>query len=141
MLAHLIRRIAAACLAFSAALPTASAQPRGAALDVNGSVPLFCRDSSNTFQPFVGTNYGRLQEAFIRQFGWRHELRSISPSVGVLTFSADHRNPNAERIYYDVQVYNGGIALLHMHVRLRGTREDLTASRMCFQTFGIVNVQ
>lgn len=120
-------------------LPTVAT--RAQTMEVASSVPTFCRDASGTFQPLQRTDYGRLQESFQRQFGWRHTLHGTSPSMGVLEFGTDEGARPRERIYYDVQPYNGGIALLHMHIRMRGKVEDLTGSKMCWQTFAIVNVQ
>ena len=122
-------------------LPLAAYSAVAQPLQVAGSVPLFCRDASGTFQPFQRTDFGRLQESFQRQFGWKHTLRSTSSRMGVLEFGTDEGVTPRERIYYDVQVHNGGIALLHMHVRLHGKVEDLTGTKMCWQTFSIVNVQ
>ena len=68
-------------------------------------------------------------------------LRGTSLRMGILEFGTDEGVRPRERIYYDVQPYNGGIALLHMHVRMNGKVEDLTASKMCWQTFAIVNVE
>lgn len=116
---------------------TTRAQP----MQIASSVPVFCRDASGTYQPFLRTDYGRLQESFQRQFGWGHTLRGTSARMGVLEFGTDEGVRPRERIYYDVQPYDGGIALLHMHVRMSGKVEDLTGSRMCWQTFAIVNVE
>lgn len=110
-------------------------------MQIDSSVPTFCRDASGAFQPFQRTDYGRLQNSFKRQFGWGHMLRGTSSRMGTLEFGTDEGVRPRERIYYDVQPYNGGIALLHMHVRMNGKVEDLTASKMCWQTFAIVNVQ
>ena len=126
----------ATTLLLTLAAPSTTAQT----IEVASSVPIFCRDASGTFQPFQRTDYGRLQESFQRQFGWGHALHGTSPRMGVLEFGTDEGAWPRERIYYDVQVYNGGIALLHMHVRMRGKVEDITGSKMCGQTFAIVNV-
>ena len=56
-------------------------------------------------------------------------------------FSQTGAKTAAETIIYDIQPYNSGIALLHMHVRLKGKQEDLSGTEMCFRTFGIVNVE
>ena len=122
-------------------LAFATASARAQLMQIDSSVPIFCRDASGTFQPFQRTDYGRLQESFKRQFGWGHTLRGTSPTMGVLEFGTDEGVRPRERIYYNIQPYNGGIALLHMHVRINGKVEDLTGSKMCLQTFGIVNVQ
>ena len=108
--------------------------------DIDGSVPLFCRDSTNKFQPIQRTNYDRLAESFVRQFGWQHSLHSTSSTLGYLVFSQTGDKTAPETISYDVQPYDGGIALLHMHVRLQGKHEDLSGTEMCWRTFAIVNV-
>lgn len=114
----------------------ASSQP----FDLPSDVSIFCRDGSGKFQPMLRTDYSRLQNSFIRQFGWRHTLNRLSDTLGVLDFSEDDAGANREHIYYDVQGYQGGIALLHMHVRLRGKRENVSGNEMCWRTFAIVNV-
>jgi hypothetical protein len=43
--------------------------------NISGTVPIFCRDSTQTFQPFVRTDYNKLAELFTRQFGWQHSLQ------------------------------------------------------------------
>lgn len=106
---------------------------------INGDVPVFCLDSTGTYQPLLRTNYARLQESFVRQLGWRHLLQSTSNTIGVLTFAPEKSIRSHERISYDVEPFEGGIALLHMHVRLRGKAEDLSGTEMCGQTFIIVN--
>lgn len=126
------RLLLAACLFLLAAAPPVEQH-------IDGSVPMFCRDSTGVFQPFQRADFSRLQEGFQRQFGWTHSLRSTSGRMGVLTFAADPRGRGGERITYDVTPYNGGIALLHMHVRLRGVTEDVSGTSMCGRTFGIVN--
>ncbi len=107
--------------------------------NISGAVPMFCRDSTGTDQPFVRTDYARLQDSFVRQFGWRSSLRSVSQTLGVLVFSPDGSVRAPEKIYYDVEPYNGGILLLHMHVRLKGVTENLSGTEMCGRTFVIVN--
>jgi hypothetical protein len=109
--------------------------------DIDGSVPMFCRDSTNVAQPFERTNYSRLTSAFVRQFGWEHSLQQTSETLGVLIFSNTGDTTAPEFIGYDVQPNNGGIELLHMHVRLQGKREDLSGNDMCWRTFGIVNTK
>lgn len=107
---------------------------------IDGSVPMFCRDTKGTFQPFVRTNYARLSESFTRQFGWQHKLYSVSSTLGSLVFSETGDKSESETIAYDVEPYNGGIALLHMHTHLKGKVENLSGTEMCWRTFAIVNV-
>ena len=125
-------------LIFLVSAQTCQAQ---ATQNIDGAVPVFCRDSTGTYQPMQRTTYARLQEGFVSQFGWRHLLQSTSNSAGVLGFAPDPETKSRERIYYDVEPYSGGIALLHMHVRLRGKAEDLSGTPMCMRTFGIVNIR
>lgn len=136
-MSRMLRQASTAVLLLALPMEAVRAQP----MQIASSVPVFCRDASGTFQPFQRTDYGRLQESFRRQFGWRHTLRGTSARMGVLEFGTDEGIQPRERIYYDVQPYNGGIALLHMHVRMSGKVEDLTGSKMCWQTFAIVNVE
>jgi hypothetical protein len=106
---------------------------------IDGSVPMLCRDSTGTDQPLVRTDYSRLQEEFVRVFGWRSSLHSTSESLGYLVFSVNGQ-PNApEKIVYDVEPKNGEILLLHMHVRLKGITKDLSGTEMCGETWSIVN--
>lgn len=109
--------------------------------NIDGSALLFCLDSTGVYQPFQRTNYKRLQDSFVRQFGWGHSLVSTSNSLGLLEFAPERQIKSNERIVYDVEPYNGGIALLHMHVRLQGINEDLSGNEMCFRTFGLVNIK
>jgi hypothetical protein len=118
-----------------------SARAADVVQNIDDSVPIFCRDGTGAFQPFVRTNYDRLSESFTRQFGWQHSLRSVSPTLGYLVFSETGERTAPETIIYDVQPYSGGIALLHMHVRLKGKKENLSGTEMCFRTFAIVNVR
>ena len=37
---------------------------------INGDVPVFCLDSTGTYQPLLRMNCARLQESLVRQFGW-----------------------------------------------------------------------
>lgn len=110
-------------------------------LDISDEVPIFCRDDTQTFQPLVRTNYGRLKQSFSRQFGWQSSLTATSGSLGRLIFSETGRREAAETIIYDVQPHEGGIALLHMHVSLDGKSENPSGTEMCGVTWGIVNVQ
>lgn len=109
-------------------------------LDVSESVPIFCRDDTGTFQPLVRTNYGRLKESFLRQFSWIGSLSESTSTIGYLVFSQDGTSEAPETITYVVQPYDGGIALLHMRVRLEGLSEDLSGTSACSMTFGIINV-
>ncbi len=118
-----------------------SAEAADTVQNIDGSVPMFCRDSTGVFQPFARTNYDRLSKAFVRQFGWQHSLHSTSPTLGYLVFSQTGARSASETITYDIQPHGGGIALLHMHVRLKGKIEDLSGTDMCWRTFGIVSVQ
>lgn len=102
---------------------------------------LFCRDSTGVYQPFVRTNFARLKQEFIRQFGWRSMLRATSSSLGLLQFSQNGQSGDPETITYDIEPHDGGMSLLHMHVRLRGVTEDLSGNKMCWRTFAIVNAQ
>ena len=120
------------------ASPVAS---QGMSQDIADSVPMYCRDSTAKFQPIVRTDYGKLKEEFIRQFGYRSSLYSTSATLGALIFSVDGSPKKIERIYYGVMPYNDGIALLHMHVRLNGVTEDLSGTEMCWRTFSIINVK
>ena len=54
-----------------------------------------------------------------------NSLHSVSPTLGYLVFSETGERTAPETIIYDVQPYSGGIALLHMHVRLKGKKENL----------------
>jgi hypothetical protein len=108
---------------------------------IAGAAPLFCRDSTGVHQPVVRTDYSRLQEGFIRQFGWRSSLRSTSSTMGYLLFSQNGQPNDLETIVYDVEPHNGGISLLHMHVRMKGVTEDLSGNDMCWKTFAIINVR
>ena len=119
-------------------LAFATASARAQFMQIDSSVPIFCRDASGAFQPFQRTDYGRLQESFKRQFGWSHTLRGTSPTMGMLEFGTDVGVRPRERIYYDIEPY---MAALHMHVPINGKVEDLTGSKMCWQTFGILNVR
>lgn len=108
---------------------------------IDSSVPIFCKDSKQVYQPIQRTSYKRLQQAFVKQFGYRHSLKSTSASAGVLVFSAHPKTNAGEKIYYDVEPHNGGIALLHLHVRLNSISEDLSGNDMCWKTFSIVNIK
>ena len=61
--------------------------------------------------------------------GWKYSLHSVSPTLGYLVFSETGERTAPETIIYDVQPYSGGIALLHMHVRLKGKKENCRAPR------------
>jgi hypothetical protein len=120
-----------------AAMPSSAAAQQ--TMDIDPGVPMFCRDSSGEYQPFVRTNLGRMKESFRQQLGFGSTLVARSPSTGTLTFRGGEKN--AERITYTVEVHEGGIALVDMKVRLSGASEDLTGSKMCWQTWSIVNVK
>lgn len=108
-------------------------------LSISDTVPIYCRDDSGEYQPFVRTNYGRLKLAFERQFGFEHTLQSTSPTQGRMYFRGGKQD--SEVIYYVVEVHRNGIALLHMRVLLEGATENLTGTEMCWRTFGIVNLK
>jgi hypothetical protein len=112
-----------------------------AELDISDAVPVYCLDDTQTFQPLVRTNYGRLKQSFVRQFGWNSSLIATSESLGRLTFSETGLADARERIGYDVLPHNGGIALLRMDVSLEGVSEISSGTKMCGTTWGIVNVQ
>lgn len=107
--------------------------------NIDGAVPMFCLDDHDTYQPLVRTDYARVRQAYTREFGWEHGLFSTTPTLGRLVFSQNGKTTDPETITYDVEPHDGGIALLHMHVRLGSTREDLSVTAMCWRTFGIVN--
>ena len=107
---------------------------------IDGNVPMFCLDSAGVFQRLVRTTYGNMQEGFARQFQWGHSLRTPSNTQGILEFSAGGATPGRERIYYEVQPYNGGIALLRMHVRFQGKVENPVGTKMCGMTVLITNM-
>jgi uncharacterized membrane protein YccF (DUF307 family) len=106
---------------------------------IDGSVPMFCRDDKDVYQPIARTNYSRLKNGFARQFGYQSSLVSTSDTLGVLTFSSDGTIQAPEKIFFDVEPHNGGIALLHMHARLVGISEDLSGTEMCWKVFSIIN--
>jgi hypothetical protein len=131
-----MKKLILASALLSLAVTSAAAEPTLQPIQPSDDVPLYCRDSTGTVQPLLRTNYARLRASFVRQFGWHDAaLLATTPSLGTLTFSQDD-----ERIFYDVEVYNGGIALLHMHVRLGGLSQNLSGTEMCWKTFAIVNV-
>lgn len=107
--------------------------------NISGSVPIYCLDSTGNYQPMQRTNYSKLQKAFVTQFGFKHSLQSTGDSTGELNFSSSGKHSAAERFFYDVRPYDDGIALLHMHVRLKGVSDDLSGTEMCWRTFSIVN--
>ena len=120
---------------------TAGAPTNKLNLNLDDSLPLFCRDSMHIFQPFQRTNLGRLRESFIRQFGWNSKFIPSSQSLGVLLFSVEGNSSAKESIKFDIEPHDNGVALLHMHVRLDGITEDLSGSEMCWKVFDIVNIK
>ena len=132
-----------AILCGSASLQSADAAPRqeipAQTQHIDGTVPIFCRDSDDVYQPIVRTNYARLQNSYLRQFGWESSLTTTSNRLGRLVFSSNGTEEAAETISYIVEPHAGGIALLHMKVRLDGVSEDLSGSEMCWKTWGIIN--
>lgn len=108
-------------------------------MDISPAVPMFCRDDSGRYQPIMRTNLGRVRDAFKRQFNFTGSLVKRSASTGVLEFRGGENN--AETITFHVTVHQGGIALLDMKTRLGGVSENLIGSKMCWQTWSIVNVR
>ena len=108
--------------------------------NIDGAIPIFCRDNSGIFQPFDRTDLNRLTQSYVRQFGWKHSLHSTSTTLGYLVFSDTGEKTKPETIIYDVEPHAGGIALLHMHVNIGGKKEILSGTAMCWRTFSIVNV-
>ena len=123
------------CTCLSLCAVPAAAQQK---VDIDPTVPMYCRDSSGNYQPIVRTSLGRLQSAFKQQFNFTSSLVTRTPSTGTLTFRG---GKNAETIIYTVEVHQGGIALLEMKTRLGGASENLTGSKMCWQTWSIINVR
>jgi predicted transposase YbfD/YdcC len=107
--------------------------------NISSEVPMYCLDSTGTYQPLVRTNYGRLIDAFQQQFGWEHSLFSTDSSKGYLVFSRNGKKTAPEKIIYDVRSYNDGIALERMHVRMTGKNENNGGTQMCGITWSIVN--
>lgn len=109
------------------------------------NTPIYCRDSTQQFQPMLRTSYSDIVNSFVRQFGWQASLTMTSPTLGILLFASGEASNDGERIYYDVEPHEGplgpGLGLLHMHVRLDGIHEDLSANEMCWKTFDIVNIR
>lgn len=114
-------------------------------LSLPDNTPIYCRDSTQEFQPMLRTSYSDLVNSFVRQFGWQASLTMTSPTLGILLFASGEASNGGERIYYDVEPHEGplgpGLGLLHMHVRFDGIKEDLSANEMCWKTFGIVNTR
>ncbi|QDZ06388.1 hypothetical protein FPZ24_01955 [Sphingomonas panacisoli] len=108
-----------------------------AGVTLPAETPLLCLDGTGTYQPVQRTNYGAFKQALRRQFGFTATLTVSDDTNGRLVFRGGVRG--AETITYAVEAKDGGIALTAMHVRLKGTSEDLTGNNMCWRTWSIIN--
>jgi hypothetical protein len=117
--------------------------------NLDPSLHLFCRDDKRVFQPlyqgvsqlgtFKQTSLGALYEGMTRHFGWTGSLHSTSDTIGYLVFSQTGTRAAKETIIWAVEPHADGVALLHMHVRTDGAKDDLSGTKMCGVTWTIVN--
>lgn len=111
--------------------------PTSVAADtLDPGLPLFCLDSTNKFEPFVNADYGALLTAMREQFRFKGTLNEATPTDGTLVFHGGEGG--RETISYKLSTYDDGLALLSMHVRLKGVTEDLKGNDMCFRTMSLL---
>lgn len=104
----------------------------------DSELPIFCKGDLSKVEDLV-INYGTLTKAFYDQYSWGNHFYSRSASDYYLLFSSLGESEDAEKIFYDVEPFGGGIVLTHMHIRLGGRFDNFSGDAMCQRTMAIVN--